>query len=350
MSPKFLINYVIIFYYLSNYFDLNIIITFGLIYVLGVILLIMKYPKLTINISLSSKYLLLYILFSIISSIWSENYLYTIFFSILNLGLFLNVYIISMHVKNIKTFFFNSLFLISILEIIIMFFRLYSTGLYSIFESFHGSASLQSAIALFIYPHLEKNKKPKIQYILFLIFVIISTSWKIYAGILAVLILRLKTWKKYVLSFLLLITSFLNIDYIVDIDYGKLEHLGGRLGPWIIMANKLYEKPVSGYGFPFGDKIYIDQNFTIENAHNVFLGSALYLGAIGLILMTLLFVQLFRESKDKYQREIYLLILISVMFNIGIAGKISGTLIAIYLFIGLNMNKKNKNELLQIRN
>jgi hypothetical protein len=95
-----------------------------------------------------------------------------------------------------------------------------------------------------------------------------------------------------------------------------------------MMMESFNENILIGKGFPFGDKLRIDANFTIENAHNLLIASGLYLGILGVAIMGSLIYRVFKRFNSPLSRDLGILFVASSMFNVSIAGKISGTLIA----------------------
>ena len=150
------------------------------------------------------------------------------------------------------------------------------------------------------------------------------------------------------LAFLSTTCLFYFKDILFALDYGKIENLGGRLGPWLMMLESFQDNIIIGLGFPFGDRLRIDANFTIENAHNIFIASGLYLGLVGLIMMVFLMYRMFKSYQSALSRDLSVLFFTSSMFNVSVAGKISGTLIA-GLILLIFIEKNRKDEVLQTR-
>jgi hypothetical protein len=279
---------------------------------------------------------LLYLIICVISSFWSIKPMETLFFSFLNIAIFINILKICSQPKVTFQTVFYLLFMITILEVIVMFERLYGTGLYTFFESFHGSGSIQSAVALVMWPLIPKNNKNRLIFCLFIIVLIISTSWKVNFAIIFIVLIELKKFYKFFFGIIILLILLIYSDQFFNLNFGKLEHLGGRLFPWLIMIEKIKSSLLIGYGFPFGDEIYVNKNFTILNAHNFILGTLLYTGLLGFLPITLFTRSLYLEARENIiLKRIFILLFISFLFNIGLVGKISGTLFVSYLFIGI---------------
>ena len=115
-----------------------------------------------------------------------------------------------------------------------------------------------------------------------------------------------------------------------------------------MMLESFQENIIIGHGFPFGDRLRIDANFTIENAHNIFIASGLYLGLVGLIMMVFLMYRMFKSDHSALSRDLSVLFFTSSMFNVSVAGKISGTLIA-GLILLIFIEKNRNDEVLQTR-
>lgn len=339
MNNKTLLIYIILVYFSSSFINDTLLAFFISLYILSVIALTLKSKHLSRSKSKLTNLFFSYIILSIISTLWSPEPFNGLFFSILNLCLFINI-INVLKKKDAHEVSYHILFLIAIIETVVMFYIQNSSDDFNIIESFHGGGSLQSALCLLMYNRLKKTKTNRIIFYLSLILVIISTSYKIYLGLLVVFVLRLRNYKKIIGIISVLILTYVNYEKLIQLDYGKIEHLGGRLYPWLIMITKSQNKPILGHSFANGDEIYLYEGFTIMNAHNVFIGSLVYFGVIGLALMTLVFYQFYKQSKSTPgYLPLYYVILISCLFNIGIAGKISSTLISIFIIMSLLENK-----------
>lgn len=282
-------------------------------------------------------FFLLYILFCFVSLFWSENFLETIFQSIYIFTLYFNIKFFHENNKIKSATYYLSLSIL--LEFILVLSR--KTGLdQNIFQLLHGVGSIQALINVFILYPLKSNNTnlDKSIYIFNFLVLILSSSGKIYLALIAIFIYHFYTQGKNVSKLIIGLTLSSLITYIIKIwsfyDFGKLEHLGGRLLPWKIMIEKIIASPVLGYGFPFGDEVYIYRNFTILNAHNIFIGSTLYIGFFGPILLFLFFVKAFKKSKNiLYIRYLIIGLFISSMFNISISGKLNIPLIATLLIL-----------------
>jgi hypothetical protein len=289
-------------------------------------------------------FFLIYILFCFVSLFWSENYLETIFQSIYILTLYFNIKFFHENNK-IKSVTYYLSFSI-LLEFLLILVR--KTGLeLNIFQLFHGVGSIQALISVFILYPLKSNSTIlcKSIYVFNLLVLILSSSGKIYLALIAIFIYHFYTQGKYVSKLIIGLTLSSMITYLIKMwsfyDFGKLEHLGGRLLPWKIMIEKIIASPGLGYGFPFGDEIYIDSTFTISNAHNLFIGSTLYIGFLGPVLLFLFFVKAFKKSKNMlFIRYLIIGVFISSMFNISISGKLNIPLIATLLILTYTFNLK----------
>jgi O-antigen ligase len=220
----------------------------------------------------------------------------------------------------------------------------------NIIQTIHGVGSLQAMISVFILYSLPSKKSlfDKFLYLFNFIILILSSSGKVYLALFIITLYHLYIQKNYIINFFILTTitslSLYVIKFLSSFDFGKLEHLGGRLLPWKMMIEKIKTSPFLGYGFPFGDEIYIDSNFTIQNAHNFIIGSTLYIGFLGPILLILYFKEAYNKSKNiLYIRYLIIGIIITANFNISISGKLNIPLISALLVLTYSQNLYSKN-------
>jgi len=308
---------------------------------------IFKIKKGKIRTNNKINYFLVYILLCFTSSLWSENYLETIYQSIYICTLYYNIKFF--HENNdIKTVTYILSFSI-ILELLMVLSRKSGLNL-NIIQTIHGVGSLQAMISVFILYSLPSKKSlfDKFLYLFNFIILILSSSGKVYLALLIITLYHLYIQKNYIINFFILTTitslSLYVIKFLSSFDFGKLEHLGGRLLPWKMMIEKIKTSPFLGYGFPFGDEIYIDSNFTIQNAHNFIIGSTLYIGFLGPILLILYFKEAYNKSKNiLYVRYLIIGIIITANFNISISGKLNIPLISALLVLTYSQNLYSKN-------
>ena len=345
---RVLIFIAILVYYVSPYIsEILLSIIFGLITLIT--LLVSRDQLKVVKLRPLSSTVLLYYLVAVFSVLWSQKTAYTLFFGLLNISILLGVLKTlncSRDLRVARTI--KYLTFIVVLEIIFMAFQLGQRG-YGGMELLHGSGSFQAGIVLLIvfYEHksgIERNAL----LVTFGLIVLLTTSFKIYLAFGIILWLRMGKWVKILLPFLGTTCLFYFKDILFTLDYGKIENLGGRLGPWLLMLESFQENIILGHGFPFGDRLRIDANFTIENAHNIFIASGLYLGLVGLIMMVFLMYRMFKSYHSGLSRDLSVLFFTSSMFNVSVAGKISGTLIA-GLILLIFIEKNRKDEVLQTR-
>lgn len=335
---KSLLTLMIIIYYLTPFFNQEWILI--LITPLALVIGIRGLKNLLKKNHRTTRYILIYFVFCLLSSIWSDQPFYTIYFASLNIAILAGSLSLFKNTEKMDKDILSLLLTITLLEFITMYFQLQNRG-FSGLTLFHGSGSLQAGLIYFVNKNLKiERTKIRLSTIFSGLAIAISTSLKIYLGILFIYIKNLKGY----LKFLLLIISIIAVKNILDleIDLGKIENLGGRLLPWSIMLQKIQSKILLGYGFPFGDEIRIDANFTIQNAHNMIIGSQLYIGILGPILIILIFSSVLKEIKSSQIKNGIWLIIISSLFNIGIAGKISGTLLATIFYIIYGIRKSDQ--------
>lgn len=285
------------------------------------------------------KYLFIYIILCLISSIWSANPAYTFYRSFETLVMFFLIinlaYAFDFNYKRIANWAVIWGFFIGI----VLYFIFVVKFRFNIHD-LHGFGVVYIT-PLFFLPLIEKlNRK---YFLLFLLCLIVATATKVYLGfIVAVLsMLYFKKTAKSLRVFLIISIAFILIggfyksEAIDLIFYGKSEANiksgTGRLPVWEVLVEEAAKKPLLGYGFIMGER-FASKRLGLRpvNAHNSFLAAMLGTGLVGVLVLLLFFIKsITLPVKMRKRQNAVLLIGCSVMafvyslFDNGIGTRLS---------------------------
>ena len=301
-------------------------------------------------------FFLLYIILCFFSAFWSPNSFLTLYRSLECLVfLVLIVVVLSNLVQrySLDTIILWSIYFAFWNLIIDMFYRFKITGFNPFTLPFRPSR-LFFPLFFFLILFLGKKTLPKL---LSVVVSILGFSNKIFFGVaLGFLSFLLGDIKNKLLFFLVIILLGFLIAYIgVDelllntVFYGRdsvgIEDSSGRNYVWNYLIEKGQEKPILGFGFAAGE-LFLLSNALFDgaiNAHNSFVSAFVNIGIIGVILILLFFVGVFKLvisykfPKEKWKPALIgsvIMVFVVSMAAPGIGSRVYGSWIpSIYIIV-----------------
>ncbi len=223
-------------------------------------------------------------------------------------------------------------------------------------QSWHGFAIFYISPIMFL--ALIDYHKFKWHFIFLLIIAVVSTSAKVYLGIvMAIVVYSVFSKKWYLHLAVLLLISLLVIFWALYSNSGErllailfwgrdtsvLETANGRTSIYPLFIELVSESPILGYGFAMGEKVaYQKTGIYVSSTHNVFLTSLLYSGISGLVLIGMFWLSLFRSSLQYIKDNTALIFLmcytvsfVFTVFDQGLGNKIMSSWISQAILCGI---------------
>ncbi|MFK7833712.1 MAG: O-antigen ligase family protein [Winogradskyella sp.] len=306
-------------------------------------------------------FLIIYIFICFFSTLWSSNLFLTFYRSFESLIFLL---LITMTIKKlIETFDYSTVIKWTIWFafwnlFIGVLFRIKVAGFSSLTLPFMPSR-LFFPLFFFVIIILGKKMLPKV---LSFFIVLLGFSNKIYIGVSLGLLglvkgsLRGKILVVFALVVLGFLISYIGINDLLlnTLFYGRdsvgIEDSSGRNQVWTYLISKSKEKPIIGYGFVSGE-LQLLSNSVFKgaiNAHNSIISALVSVGYLGLVVLGLFFISIFKfvldlKVKSKKTKAAFIgtviLIFVVSMSAPGIGGRVYGSWIPsvylISLIIGL---------------